>query len=71
VAGRLLVAVGRSTDFAMRDVDHALRLNQAGAPCELHVYPGVPRGYQIAQDASVVQETAHHIDDWLAAQVAR
>ena len=64
------VSVGAIDGFRDEDVDYALRLNQAGVPCELHVYPGVPHGYQMAQEAMVVRQAARHIDDWLAAQLS-
>jgi len=51
------VSVGAIDGFRDEDVDYALRLNQAGVPCELHVYPGVPHAYQLAQGTSVVGQT--------------
>ena len=42
------VSVGSVYGFLDEDVDHALPLNHADVPCELHVYPGAPHGYQIA-----------------------
>lgn len=64
------VSVGAIDGFRDEDVDFAMRLNQAGVPCELHVYPGVPHGYQMARDASVVRQATRHIDEWLAAQLS-
>jgi acetyl esterase/lipase len=64
------VSVGAIGGFRDEDVDYAVRLNQAGVPCELHVYPGVPHGYQMAQATTVVRRAAGHIEDWLSAQLA-
>ena len=38
------VSVGTIDVLRDEDVEFALRLNQAGVPAELHVYPGVPHG---------------------------
>lgn len=64
------VSVSAIDGFRDEDVDYAVRLNQAGVPCELHVYPGVPHGYQMAQATTVVRRAAGHIEDWLSAQLA-
>lgn len=63
------VSVGGIDGFRDEDVDYAQRLNQAGVPCELHVYPGVPHGYQVAQGSYVVRRAARHIEEWLSAQL--
>src|SRR5919106_2037840 len=64
------VSVGTIDGFRDEDVDYALRLNQAGVPCELHVYPGVPHGYQMARDTAVVREAERHIETWISATLA-
>src|SRR5919106_5139412 len=64
------VSVGTIDGFRDEDVNYALRLNQAGVPCELHVYPGVPHGYQMAHDTTVVREAERHIETWISATLA-
>jgi acetyl esterase/lipase len=61
-----LVSVGALDGFRDENADYALRLNQAGVPAELHVYPGAPHGFQIAQDSGVYRRSVRDIDDWLA-----
>jgi acetyl esterase/lipase len=65
------VSVGAIDGFLDEDVDYAMRLNAAGVPCELHVYPGLPHGYGMVPDAPMVQRARRDAEDWLAAQVAR
>jgi acetyl esterase/lipase len=62
------VSVGTLDGFLDEDVDYALRLNHAGVPCELHVYPGACHGYQIAADCEITQQSRRDIEDWLARQ---
>ena len=51
------VSVGAVDGFRDEDVDYALRLNQAGVPAELHVYPGACHGFnQLAPDAPVSKQ---------------
>ena len=45
------VSVGAIDGFLDEDVEYALRLNRAGVPAELHVYPGACHGYQLARPA--------------------
>ena len=42
-----LVSVGAVDGFRDEDVDYATRLNQAGVPTELHVYPGACHGFNV------------------------
>ncbi len=65
------VSVGSVDGFLDEDVEYALRLNHAGAPTELHVYPGACHGYQMAVDAEISQQSRRDIEDWLARQVRR
>jgi acetyl esterase/lipase len=60
------VSVGTVDGFRDEDIDYAVRLNQAGVPCELHVYPGACHGYQIAADSDVVRRSNRDVLDWLA-----
>jgi acetyl esterase/lipase len=65
------VSVGAVDGFLDEDVDYALRLNRAGVPTELHVYPGACHGYQIAQQSPVAKQSARDREDWLKRQVSR
>jgi len=65
------VSVGSIDGFRDEDVDYAQRLNQAGVPCELHVYAGAPHAYQMAIDSAVVRQSKRDKEEWLARQVAR
>jgi acetyl esterase/lipase len=65
------VSVGTVDGFRDEDVDYATRLNQAGVPTELHVYPGACHGYQIAGDTAIGRQAQRDADDWLARQVRR
>jgi acetyl esterase/lipase len=65
------VSVGSVDGFRDEDVDYALRLNQAGVPCELHVYPGAPHGYQYAADSHVARQSKRDAAAWLARQIER
>lgn len=63
------VVVGSIDGFRDEDMDYALRLNQAGVPCELHVIAGLPHAYQMAPDAQAVQLATHCKNDWLRRQL--
>lgn len=63
------VSVGSVDGFRDEDIDYALRLNQAGVPCELHVYPGAPHGYQIAVGSELARRSARDTADWVARQI--
>jgi acetyl esterase/lipase len=65
-----IVCVGAIDGFRDEDVDYATRLNQAGVPCELHVYAGLPHGHQLVADATAVRLCATDIEDWLGRQLA-
>jgi acetyl esterase/lipase len=64
------VSVGAVDGFRDEDIDYALRLNQAGVPTELHVYPGACHGYQIAADAPVTKQAARDKVEWLSRQIS-
>ena len=68
---RSFVSVGTVDGFRDEDVDYALRLNQAGIPCELHVYPGASHGYQMAIDSAIARQSARDAKEWLARMVER
>jgi acetyl esterase/lipase len=64
------VSVGAVDGFRDEDVDYATRLNQAGVPTELHVYPGACHGFNmIARDAAVSKQCMRNMEDWLRAQL--
>jgi triacylglycerol lipase len=65
------VVVGSIDGFRDEDIDYAMRLNQAGVPCELHVVAGLPHAYQMVPDATAVRLASHCKDDWLARQIAQ
>ncbi len=65
------VVVGSIDGFRDEDTEYAMRLNQAGVPCELHVIAGLPHAYQMAPDARAVQLATRCKDDWLARQLAQ
>jgi acetyl esterase/lipase len=65
------VVVGSIDGFRDEDADYAMRLNQAGVPCELHVVAGLPHAYQMAVDATAVRLANHCKDDWLARQISQ
>ena len=63
------VSVGSVDGFLDEDVDYALRLNHAGVPAELHVYPGACHGYQMAPTCEITAQARRDADDWLARQI--
>ncbi len=65
------VAVGGVDGFRDENIDYAMRLNQAGVPCELHVYPGGPHGYQMFLDSAVAVRSGRDLRDWLGRQLAQ
>jgi acetyl esterase/lipase len=65
------VSVGTVDGFRDEDTEYATRLNQAGVPCELHVYPGACHGYQMAVDSVVTQQAEHDALRWLGRQLGR
>jgi acetyl esterase/lipase len=59
------VSVGTVDGFLDEDVDYALRLNHAGVPTELHVYPGACHGYQMAVECEISVQSRRDAEDWL------
>jgi acetyl esterase/lipase len=55
--------------FLDEDVDYALRLNHAGVPTELHVYPGACHGYQMAVGSEITIQSNRDSQDWLRRQI--
>ena len=65
-----LIAVGAVDGFVDEDIDYALRLNQAGVPTELHVYPGGPHGFDsMAPTSALAGRARRDIEEWLGKQV--
>jgi acetyl esterase/lipase len=65
------VSVGTVDGFRDEDIAYATRLNQAGVPCELHVYPGACHGYQIAVESAIARQSQRDVIDWVARQITR
>ncbi len=63
------VSVGALDGFRDEDVDYALRLNHAGVPAELHVYPGAPHGFQIATESELCRRSFRDTEEWVARQL--
>jgi triacylglycerol lipase len=65
------VSVGSVDGFHDEDVTYALRLNQAGVPTELHVYPGAGHAYQAAVGSRIAEQSRRDQLEWLKVQLAR
>jgi len=66
------VSVGAADGFRDEDIDYALRLNQAGVPTELHVYPGACHGFNVmARDAAITKQCMRNMQDWFQKQRPR
>lgn len=65
------VSVGTADGFRDEDIDYAVRLNQAGVPTEVHVYPGAPHGFSLFQESALAKQAARNARDWLSRQLAR
>src|SRR4029078_6261944 len=65
------ISVGSVGGFLAEDGDFALRLNRAGVPCELHVYPGACHGYQMVAGSPIVAQSRADILDWVASPMQR
>jgi acetyl esterase/lipase len=65
-----LIAVGSIDGFSDEDIHYAVRLRHAGVPVELHVYPGMPHGFDaLLPDLAHSQRAVRDIDEWIAAQL--
>ena len=66
-----LIAVGAIDGFSDEDIDYAVRLRHAGVPTELHVYPGMPHGFDaLLPNLPLAQRAKRDVDEWLAARLA-
>jgi triacylglycerol lipase len=59
------ISVGTVDGFRDEDGDYGLRLNQAGVPTELHLYPGAPHGFQLSPESAVARQAERDSDEWL------
>ena len=64
------MSVGTLDGFCDEDIAYAQRLNQAGVPTELHVYPGAPHGFDgmAPRHAARPAEPPGH-GEWLASVI--
>lgn len=62
------VVVGGADGFRDEDIDYAVRLQQAGVPTELHVFPGAPHGFGLFVGSSIAQQAEAAQRNWLARQ---
>ncbi len=64
------IMVGGLDGFADEDIDYATRLNHAGVPVELHVYPGAPHGFEgFAPGAAVSRQARSDMNAWLGRMI--
>ena len=62
------IAVGTLDGFLDEDVEFAQRLNRAGVPTELHVYPGAPHGFDAFMPGTQIARRARaNMEAWLTA----
>jgi acetyl esterase/lipase len=64
------VCVGAVDGFRDEDITYAMRLNQAGVPAELHVFPGAPHGVMMFTETAVAKRYTQTLDDWLGRQLS-
>jgi acetyl esterase/lipase len=66
-----LISVGTLDGFVDEDIEYARRLNHAGVPVELHVYPGGPHGFDsMAPNTRLGSRARAHMEEWLGKQLA-
>ncbi|MFN0090427.1 MAG: alpha/beta hydrolase [Acidimicrobiales bacterium] len=65
------ISVGAIDGFSDEDIDYAVRLRHAGVPTELHVYPGMPHGFDaLLPNLALAKRASRDADEWLAARLA-
>ena len=61
-----LIAVGAIDGFSDEDIDYAVRLRHAGVPVELHVYPGMPHGFDsLLPGLPLARRAVRDMEAWL------
>jgi acetyl esterase/lipase len=61
-----LITVGGVDGFVDENMEYAARLNQAGVPTELHIYPNAPHGFDgIAPQSALAQRAQRDMEEWL------
>ena len=66
------ILVGTLDAFLDEDIVYAQRLNHAGVPAELHVYPGAPHGFELfAPDTALARRATADAEGWLAHTLTR
>ena len=66
-----LISVGGADGFVDENLEYATRLNQAGVPTELHVYPNAPHGFDaIAPESAIARRALRDTEEWLGQRVA-
>ncbi len=64
------IMVGGLDAFADEDIEYAKRLNHAGVPVELHVYPGAPHAFEgMAAGTAVAKQARRDMNNWLGARL--
>jgi acetyl esterase/lipase len=64
------VCVGAADGFRDENIEYAMRLNGAGVPTELHVYPGAPHGVAIFAGTDVAKRYTRDLEEWLGRRLA-
>ncbi len=66
------LCVGALDLFCDEVIDYAQRLNQAGVPVELHVYPGGPHAFDVfGEMVGLARRALRDEEEWLGAQLGR
>jgi acetyl esterase/lipase len=66
------LCVGALDLFCDEVIDYAQRLNHAGVPVELHVYPGGPHAFDVFGDmVQLARRCLRDEEEWLATQLGR
>jgi acetyl esterase/lipase len=65
-----VIVVGGADGFRDEDIEYGLRLNQAGVPTAIHVFPGAPHGVQMFPNCGIAVQWKQLVDTWLASQLA-
>lgn len=64
------IGVGAIDGFSDEDIDYAVRLRHAGVPVELHVYPGMPHGFDaLLPGTSGARRAVRDMLEWLTVRL--